>query len=504
MKHPRRAKALGRSAISVALLALLGACAAAPPKLASPQLRDHAPLAGLPSGAHAGWPSAQWWKAYDDPQLDRLIDIGVRQAPDLALARSRLQSAQQSVRLAAAQAGLSINGSAQFARQRITDNGLIPSRFLGFSWYNQADLGVQFDYHFDWWGKQRAAINAALDQAHAAEAERSAAAMALQNAIADTYFGWQADQARLQVANQAVRSQQRLSGIYALRLKQGVDLPDEAQRAAIQLAATREQQIAIAGSAQVRRTALAALLGVAPAQLPDLQILPLPEPSQGLPTNARLDLISRRPDIAASRWRVEAALRQTDAARAAFFPDVSISALAGLSSIDIGKFLTAGSRVFSAAPALHLPIFNGGQLKAAYGATRAQLDGAVAQYDATVIKAAREVAIQALITQQLAARRQQQEQQQNANRRLLAMAQARARQGVRDLRESLAAHAALLQQQDSALRLHAQALSTELDLINALGGGYRAPTAGNASGQASEPSTASSIQTAGTFPHERH
>ncbi len=503
MKLPRGSNLIGRVAIGLCLLALIAACAMAPPKLPPPALREHAPLAGLSSGDHAGWPAPRWWKAYGDPQLDQLMATGVQNAPDLALARSRLQGAEQSVRLAAAQAGLSINGSAQFARQRITDNGLIPSRFLGFSWYNQADLGVQLDYHFDWWGKQRAAIDAALDQAHAAEAGRSAAAVALQNAIADTYFGWQADQARLSLAEQAVRNQQRLSDIYALRLKQGVDLPDEAQRALAQLAATRQQQTAIAGSAQVRRVALAALLGIAPAQLPDLQVRPLPEPAQGLPTDARLDLIARRPDIAASRWRVDAALRQTDAARAEFFPDISISALAGLSSIDIGKFLTAGSRTFSASPAIHLPIFNGGQLQAAYGATRAQLDGAVAEYDATVLTAAREVATQALISRQLATRREQQEQQLNANRRLLDMAQARARQGVRDLRETLAAQAILLQQRDNALSLHAQALSTELDLINALGGGYRQPQAHAGARQTIVPAT-SSTQTAGTSTHERY
>ena len=92
------------------------------------------------------------------------------------------------------------------ARQRLSDHGLIPSQFLGFTWYNQADLGVQLQYDFDWWGKKRATVEAALDQAHAAEAQRSAAALAIQYAVADTYFGWQADQTRLQLADQSLQS----------------------------------------------------------------------------------------------------------------------------------------------------------------------------------------------------------------------------------------------------------------------------------------------------------
>jgi multidrug efflux system outer membrane protein len=153
----------------------------------------------------------------------------------------------------------------------------------------------------------------------------------------------------------------------------------------------------------------------------------------------------------------------------------------GGGSGDLGNVFSAGSRVFNLTPAIHLPIFEGGRLKAAYGVSRAQLDAAVAQYDAAVSDAARDVATQALGAEQVAARRQRQAQQVDAGRRLLASAQARARQGVRDARESLAATAQLLQQEDTAVSLHAQALSTDLALVKALGGGYRstAPDAGD-------------------------
>ena len=488
---PRR----GRTVLVAAIVLIVAGCARAPARLDVPALRDEAPLAGLQTASRADWPAAEWWRQYDDPQLNDLIGRAMQQSPDLALAQSRVQNAEQSAKLAAAQLGLSVNGSAQVSRTRLSDHGLIPSQFLGFSWYNQADVGAQLEYDFDWWGKKRATMEAALDQARATQAQRSAAALAIQYAVADTYFGWQADQTRLQLTDRLLATQQQFTHIADLRVKQGVDLPDQAQTARAQLAAVREIRVALDGSAKIRRVALASLLGVAPADLPELHARPLPIVTGGLPANAGLDLIARRPDIAASRWQVEAALKQTDAARAEFFPDLSIKTLAGLSSIDLGKLLTGGSRTFALTPALHLPIFNGGALEANYGVSKSQLDAAVAQYNGTVLTATREVATQALSSELIAARRREQQTQIDADKILLANAQARARQGVRDLRESLGAQATLLQQNDAAAQLQAQALSTELALTKALGGGYRKPD------DTSSPSTSVN---AGAADHERH
>ena len=483
------------------LLLLVAGCTSVPDRLDQPALRDSAPLAGLELPARDGWPQAQWWRVYDDEQLNALLARAMAQAPDLAVAQARVQSAEQAARMAAAQAGLSIAGQAQVARQRITDHGLIPSQFLGFSWYNQADLGAQLQYDFDWWGQKRASIESALDQAHAAMAERSAAALAIQYAIADTYFAWQADNARAQLAQQRVTAEERLSHIADLRVAQGVDLPDTAPVARAQAAAAREMLVALQGSARIRHAALASLLGIAPGKLPPLQAHPLPTVQAGLPANAGLDLLARRPDIAANLWQVQAALKQTDVARAQFYPDVSISAMAGLSTIELDKLFTPGSRVFALTPALHLPIFSGGRLEANYGIARAQLDSAVAQYNASVVNAAREVATPVLGAQQTAARARQQDTQLQAGLQLLASAQARQRQGVRDAREALGAQAQLLQQRDAALQLRAQAVATDLNLIKALGGGYQmsAPAP-----SASPPADVAVPSSTGSTAHEQH
>lgn len=475
----------------------LSACGV-PRRLEQPALERTAPLGTLqlPAGS---WPKSAWWTVYGDPQLDQLIRLALREAADLQLASARVQSAESAMRMAAAQGGLSVDGSAQWSRRRMSENGILPTEFLSIEWYSQADIGVQLRYQLDWWGKRRATVEAAVGELRAAAAQADAARLAIQHAVADTYFAWLADQARLTVAREALAAQQRLAAIAQLRVGRGVDLPDQAQAALAQLAAAREQRAALEGAARVRLAGLAALVGVPMDRLPRLAPRPLPSVAQGLPADASLDLVARRPDIVASRWLVQSALRQTDVARAQFLPDLSLTALAGLSSIDLDRLFEGGSRVFELTPAVHLPIFNSGLLQANYGASRAQLEAAIASYRSTVLSAVREVSSQALLAQMLAERRREQGEQLAAVQQLSASAAARLGQGVSDAREQLQAQLRLLSQRDSALQVDAQALATDLALVRALGGGYRDPS----DPQTATASASSSLPPSAARPDER-
>jgi multidrug efflux system outer membrane protein len=461
-------------------LAVLIAGCSVPPKPDTPPMRDLAPLAGVPSDASRTWPDAEWWKQYGDAELDTLETKALESAPTLDVASARFASAQKAIDIARAEAGVSIDGSAQYQRQRLSETGLIPPKFLGFTWYSQADLGVQFRYDFDFWGKQRAAIEAAVDEARAAEAEKAAATLMLTTAVADAYFGWQADQARVALMENLTTALERNLRIADLRVSHEVDPPDVLYQAKTRVAGAREQREIFLGSARIKQAAIAALLGVAPADVPALTPKPLPEIDAALPGDAGIDLLSRRPDIAASRWRVEAALRHADQARAEFYPDISISALAGLSSLQMSELFTAGSRVFNVAPAMHLPIFESGRLEARFGASKAEIDAAAAQYDSTVVSAAQDVAIQALTAQQVAAQRRERDTQVAASQSLQDTAAARSRHGIGDDRPVIAAEAEVIQQRDAATALHAEALTTDIALIKALGGGYRFPGVGAA------------------------
>ena len=449
----------------------LAACAI-PPKPTLPPLRDEAPLAGLPVPANGQWPEAEWWKRYADPQLDDLETRALADAPSLDEAHRRLETVVRSVQSARAALGLRSQLNANVTRNRLSQTLGLPEG-LAPTWYNMGTLNLQAQYDFDFFGKTRAAIEGAVDQARAADAERSAAALTLTTAVADAYFGWQADQARLALIDENIDTLSRYRALSAKRVERGIDAPDYLHQADERIAAAREARAGYEGSAQLRLAALAALLGTTPADLPRLQARALPAVDAGLPDHAGIDLVARRPDVAAARWRVEAAMRQVDRTRAEFYPDISLAGTLGLQTLDLGKLLNLDSRSLGVGPALHLPLFQRAQLKAAYGVSQAQLQAAAAQYDASVVDAAHDVATQALNLAQAQARRKERDAQVTAAEQLHALAVARVRQGVADERSVLSAQSEILQQRDAAASLDAQAVSAQIALIKALGGGYR-------------------------------
>jgi multidrug efflux system outer membrane protein len=331
---------------------------------------------------------------------------------------------------------------------------------------------LQATYTFDWWGKQKDSVDAAIDEAHAAEAERTAAALLLASSVADTYFGWQADQSRLALARELEATVAREGSITAARIRADLESADEVDRTRSALAAVREQVAVLEGSARLRSVTLAALVGRPPAELPALTPKPLPGIGGGLPDDVKIDLIARRADLTASRWRVEAAQKTEAAARAEFYPDISINALVGLQSRDIGSLLHYNSRVPDIAAAVHLPIFDAGRLKARYGASQAAIDSAVAAYQDTLVGAARDVATEAASRAQIAAQRTERLIELDAAQRLKSSAAARVRQGITPPLAELTATESWIAQRDALLQLDAAALAADIGLQRALGGGY--------------------------------
>ncbi len=363
--------------------------------------------------------------------------------------------------------------AAAYERYRLSDNGVLPPEFLGFNWVNQADLGINASYTFDWWGRNRALIESATDHARASEAEQQVVALALASTIAQTYFGWQADGARIALLDQRLDALQQAARVAQHRVDAGLDHADDAERNRREQAAVREQQALLRGMRQLRVVELAALLGVSPDQLsPQLQLRALPAAHAGLPANASIDLMARRPDIAASRWRVEAARQDISSIRAEYYPDITLHALAAVSSIEVGTLLDPGSWAPNMGVAVHLPLFDAGLRGARHGAAEAQLADAVARYNETVVGAAREVGAAATALEQSTAQRQQRDRQVAVSHRLAALRAARAstpasRTCARNSMPALA----LLREQDASLQIDYATLVADIQLQAALGGG---------------------------------
>ena len=461
---------------SLAFALPLAGCLTPPPRDAHTDLKLAAPVgaatAAEPAATSPEWPQATWWKAYADPTLDALIEKALATSPDIGAAEARFQSASSAIAAARAAAGPNLTGAGDASRQRLSDNGLFPPQLLGFNWYNQFDLGVQGSYTFDWWGLHRAQVRSAVDSARAARVERDAAGQTIATAVATEYFGYQSDQARLGLALQSLAATRQALEVAKARVQAHFADPADDDHANLDVLSARDHMGDVITSEHMHLVALAALLGCAPAELPEMPARDLPAVTTQLPESASIDMIARRPDIVASRWRVEASSQDLEAARAGFMPNVSLNGLLGLSSRDLSKLLEIGSGDPSITGAIHLPLFDAGALRAGYSRSHAALQLAIADYRSTVLSAARDVNTQLELRDTAVKQLELRREQLAAARELQSKADQRLRRGVSDVRPQLAATVQWLSAQEALIETNYQQLSADLALIRALGGGY--------------------------------
>ena len=460
----------------VAMAALLTACATVPPtgKMVTPtaiaSLQSQQSLAA-PQGV---WPADGWWKAYGDAQLDSLIDEALSRSPDLAAARARLAKADalagQSRAALAPQ--LSADGSVQAVKQSY-NNGF-PAAFVPHGYRDSARAALDFSYDLDLWGGKRAALRAAVGQAKAAEVDSQAARLTLSAAVAEAYGDLAQGHADLDAAREALRIRQETLKLIDSRLASRLENRGALLRAQSGVATATAQVAALEEAAALTRDRIAALMGEGPDR--GLAIR-RPEAASlrafGLPTDVRVALVGRRPDLTAARLRAEAAGQKIKAAKADFYPNIQLSAYFGLQSLGLDAFTKSGSDIGGIGPAITLPIFDGGRLRAAYGAAGADYDSAVADYDQILVRALREVADAAASSRSLTVRLDESRKALEASRQAHDIALQRYRGGLSNYLDVLTAEDALIADQRAVADLQARAFLLDIALTRALGGGFK-------------------------------
>lgn len=460
------------AALAVAAASLLSACANpgaahAPLALTSPQALG---LSGqLPPAERL--PHARWWTVLGDAQLDALVDAALAGQPSLLVARARAAQAASLADARRAANGPQANLSLDLTRERYTANGLVPPPVAG-NVYNSANLQGTFSWAPDFFGLHRAELEASLGQARAAQADAAAAANTLAVQLTRAYVALARLLAEQQVAEQALTQRQQIARLTQERVTAGLDSKVELTQAQAALPDARAQIEALAEQVTLARRQIAVLAGQAPgaqtALSPRLAALALPTVPEALGT----DLLGRRPDVVAARWRIEAAMSGVSAARSEFYPNINLTAFIGLNSLGLDRLLHASSRQIGVAPALRLPIFDGGRLRAQLGGRQAELDAAIAQYNAAVLEAVRQAG-DALASIDSIARQQQLQQQAGASAdKAFQFARERFGAGLGNYLLVLSTESQVLAQRRLAVDLRARQLDTRLVLMKALGGGW--------------------------------
>jgi len=445
----------------------------------APQTLAFAPHTGAGAFVPGDWPRADWWKMFGDPKLDALVQRALAGNPTLLGAEARVRAANALADAARSTLYPTVDVNAAATRQRLSANDIYPPPFGG-SWVNQGRVTLDFDYEFDFWGKHRDELDAALGAARAAAADAAEARLVLAAAVAQTYFQLQADLASLAVAKETLAEREGLLELNRVRAGRGLEPAIAVRQSDQQVASSRVEVSAAEAAVRLDRHSLAALLGLGPdAGLEVQPVLRTYDAALALPANLPADLLARRPDIAAQQQRVEAAAARIGAAKADFFPNINIAAFVGLGATSFHglDLFTSASRIAGIGPALHLPIFEAGRLQANLRGRYADYDGAIEAYNQALVEALRQVAdrIASLraVERELADQADALAAADDAYRLTLD----RYRAGLTNYLDVLVNEERLLAERLSRVRLQGRSLALTVDTIRALGGGYRAPDA---------------------------
>jgi NodT family efflux transporter outer membrane factor (OMF) lipoprotein len=473
---------------------LFSGCASMPPGgeraefQEPPPMNSSMPLAlskqTAPPGA--GWPDDKWWQQFKSPDLDRVIEIALEENPGLRKAYARLGEAGAVAQVEGARLLPWADADNTLRTVRYAKHGVVATYnpALGGTYHSSDTFNfASFRYEFDFWGKNRAALDAALGEAAAQEAEFAEARLLLTTAIARAYIRGVVLSQQLGLIHDTVKVARGLLDVARTRFQTGLGSADAVLQSTLDVEIVAKVEANTRQLVVVQQNLLARLMGQGPDATGNFfarERVSIPARIT-LPERLPIELLAHRPDLASAMHRAEAAAERIHVAKAQFLPSVDLSAATGgLEAAALTKnFGTLASLLFRAsdlnfvaAPGFHLPLFEGGRLRGQLSAVRSQYDEGVELYNDTLLHAVQEVADSLSNWKQTGAVLKAQEDLLKASRGEVKLTQQRVRSGLVDRREIVSVRRGLLDQQFALKTSEADHLLAAIDVIQALGGGY--------------------------------
>ena len=418
-----------------------------------------------------------WWAGFGDPQLQALMTEAFNNSPSLAIAEARLNQAQAMTAQyhAGGQPQLAFDTDLHTIKQSY-NNGF-PRAFLPQGYNDQGAVTLNFGWELDFWGRNRAAIAAASSEAQATAADAAQAQLVLSTAIASTYIDLDRQYRERDLAERAVAIRQDSANLVQQKLSNGVSNQAELEQAQAGVYAAQADLTALDEQVTLTQHRLATLVGAAPDRATAItrpQLDPATTAFAKVPDQINLDLIGRRPDIIAARWRAEAASAHIKQAHTAFYPNINLRGLIGFEALGFDNVFKNGSDFGQAGPALSLPLFDGGTLKANLKSAEAGHAEAIASYNQDVLVALQDVADTLTSQQSLAKQLGQSQQALDADEEAYRLTKLRYQGGLTDYTTLLVSEQNLIGQRRIVTGLQSRALTLDVALVKALGGDYGA------------------------------
>jgi NodT family efflux transporter outer membrane factor (OMF) lipoprotein len=457
-------------AIASSLVLTLGGCASSAGIASTAQTL--APVSiGLDAAITVPAFATDWWRGFGDAALTDLVERALADNPGLKVAQARLARAQAAVSGAQATDGPQVNGALDVTRQRFSATSIYPPP-LGGGVYTLGTAQVGASWELDFFGRNRAAIEAAVGAQRAAQADVQAARNVLASSVARTYVQLGRLFEQREVATRSLKQRDETLSLIKQRVQAGLDTNVELRQGEGALPETRQQIEQLDEQIMLTRHALAALTARPPNALDGLDARLRSVQAVPLPAAVPADLLGRRADITAARWRIEAATSDMKSAAAQFYPNINLTAFVGLASIGLDRLIRSGSEQYGAGPAIRLPIFDSGRLRANLRGKTADLDAAIESYNGAVLEAVHDAADQIGSLRSVDRQQAEQVRAQAAAESAYDLAMQRYKAGLGTYLTVLNAESTVLNQRHQAADLKARALDAQITLIRALGGGY--------------------------------
>ncbi len=339
--------------------------------------KEATPMESLPKG--------DWWKIFNDPVLDSLLEQCKKNNPSLAAAFYRVEQARQNARMDEAQLYPQMNGNASFSRVASSRNTIV-----SYPQYDKWTTGLGMTWDLDLFGRVMSIIESDVATAQATLDAYNSLMLSMQSQVAKSYFTIRQHYSEIELLNRTLEVRKEQTELIANRVKLDFASDLDLQRAVQQEAEAAAQLAAVRRAISVARNNIAILIGTTPSKLV-LNDAPLGETLPKLPQAVPSQLLERRPDIAAAEREVYAANARIGAAQAGFFPTVSISANTDLSANKIDKLLNSSSFAWGISPQIYIPIFQAGRVYAQKQIALAAHKETLENYKATVLAAIGEV-----------------------------------------------------------------------------------------------------------------
>jgi NodT family efflux transporter outer membrane factor (OMF) lipoprotein len=330
---------------------------------------------------------------------------------------------------------------------------------------------VDVSYEPDLWGRVRRLVEANVSEAQATAADLANVELSLHAELATDYFELRGLDAQQKLLSSTVESYQKALELTQSRYQGGVATAVDVAQAQTQLETTRAELLDVGVNRAANEHAIAVLIGK-PASTFALSPLPLTTPPPAVPPGVPSDLLQRRPDIAAAERRVQEANAQIGVAKAAYYPNVTLSAAGGFESGELGTFIQGASGFWTLAGSAAQLIFDGGQRRGVSEQAKAAYDKSVDNYRQTVLVAFQEVEDNLATLKILQEEAKTEESAVAAAQRSLDLSTTRYRGGVTNYLEVTTAQSAALSDEVTALNILIRRMSASVLLVKAIGGGW--------------------------------